>query len=100
MTNTVYFNSLIPELSPDIVGAILDLRGLAPEAEYSVSKESQLAEADILMKAVILPEFSEGSLRIKYNVAKLDERANFYYKLHGDLKNLNEGQPTIKKLKL
>lgn len=99
MTNTEFFATIIPELSLDIVKAILVFRNIDVDAEFSVTVDGQLAEADILMRGVLLPEFSEGSLSIKYNITELKNRANYFYKLHGDSR-YNSGQPIIKRVKL
>ena len=99
MTNQDWLNELVPEVSQGIKTAIMTARGVHPQAEYSGGKEIELAQADIYMQLTIIPEFSEGSLSIKYDLSSLRAAANAIYKKHGDAK-YSDGIPKIRAIKL
>lgn len=99
MTNTDWLNEMVPEVSQGIKNAIMVAREVTPEATYSGDKSIELATADLYMQLTIMPEFSEGSLSIKYNLSSLKEAASAIYKKHGDAK-YNDGLPKIRAVKL
>lgn len=99
MTNTDWLNELVPEVSQGIKTAVMTARGVDPLAVYNGSESVELAEADLYMRILIMPEFSEGSLSIKYNASSLKEAANRIYLKYGD-DRYSGGQPTIKRQKL
>tara|TARA_B100000378_G_scaffold236018_1_gene202692 strand:- start:8222 stop:8521 length:300 start_codon:yes stop_codon:yes gene_type:complete len=99
MTNNDWLNEIVPEVSQGIKNAIMTARGVDPQADYSNDKSIELVEADIYMRITIMPEFSEGSLSIKYNLSSLRDQANNIYEKWGDDK-YNSGIPVIKRVKL
>ncbi|WP_417885513.1 DUF6706 family protein [Zunongwangia sp.] len=99
MTNTDWLNEIVPEVSQGIKNAIMTARGVDPQAAYSSNQSIELVEADIYMRMTIMPEFSEGSLSIKYDRSSLREQANTIYEKWGDDK-YTSGKPTIKRVKL
>lgn len=99
MTNNDWLNEIVPEVSQGIKNAIMTARGVDPQADYSNNQSIELVEADIYMRMTIMPEFSEGSLSIKYNLSSLEKQANNIYGKWGDDK-YNSGIPVIKRVKL
>lgn len=99
MTNQDWLNELVPEVSQGIKTAIMTARGVDPQADYNGDKSIELAEADIYMRLTLIPEFSEGSLSIKYDLSSLKEQANRIYQKHGETK-YNSGTPLIRSIKL
>tara|TARA_Y100001963_G_C6730766_1_gene423783 strand:+ start:231 stop:530 length:300 start_codon:yes stop_codon:yes gene_type:complete len=94
-----WLGELIPEISEGVREVILENRGLKPYFDYEENKEIELAEADLYVRASLMPSFSEGSLSIKYDISSLKEKANSIYEKWGDEK-YNSGIPVIKRVKL
>jgi len=99
MSNTEYLNELVPDVSQGIKDAIMVVRGVDPLAAYSGSKEVELAGADLYMRVLLMPEFSEGSLSIKYKASSLTSAANRIYLKYND-SNYDSGEPTIQRIQL
>ena len=77
----------------------MKVRGITPTAGYIGGQNIELAEADLYMRMTIMPEFSEGSLSIKYNASSLKSAANRIYSKYGDAR-YESGQPLIRAIKL
>ena len=99
MTNTEFLNELVPEVGTGIKEAVMTAREVVPGDVYSGGESIELAEADLYMRLLIMPEFSEGSLSIKYSASSLKEAANRIYQKYGDPR-YNSGEPTIRKVKI
>jgi hypothetical protein len=99
MTNAEFLNDLVPDLSQGLKDAVMTARGVSPLAVYSGDSAIELAEADLYMRMLIIPEFKEGSLSIKYDVRSLKESANRIYLRYGDSRYDN-GEPLIQRQKL
>ena len=99
MNNAEYFNELIPDVSEGLKDAIMVARDVDPYAAYNGSKEVELAEADLYMRVLLMPEFSEGSLSIKYKASSLTSAANRIYLKYNDSK-YDSGEPTIRRIQL
>lgn len=99
MTNAEWLNEMVPDISQGIKTAIMESRGVVPGDPYSGGQSIELAEADLYMRMLILPEFKEGSLSIKYNLSSLKEAANSIYKKYGDPR-FDSGEPMIRRIRL
>lgn len=99
MTNKEFLNESVPEVSQGIKDAVMAARGVDPAAVFNGSKEIELAKADLYMEMIILPDFTEGSLSIKYSVSSLKEAANRIYEKHGDAR-FSRREPMIRGIQL
>ena len=99
MTNEEFLSELVPEVGQGIKTAVMTARGVVPGDVYSGGEAIELAEADLYMRLLVVPEFSEGSLSIKYSTRSLKEAANRIYSKYGDPR-YNSGEPTIRRVKL
>lgn len=99
MTNAEYLNILIPEVSQGIKNAIMEARNLDGAASYNGGEAIELVTADLYYHILLIPEFSEGSLSIKYNASSLKAAANRIYKLYNDPR-YDGGEPLIRRVKL
>lgn len=99
MTNEEWILAIAPEISNEVKKSLMAAREVTLEAAYVGSKEVELAQADIYSRMLLMPEFSEGSLSIKYNLDSLKSEAQRIYKKYGD-DRYNSGQPTIRRVQL
>ena len=87
-------NPVFTDFSVNHINTVLSSRSIDGSATYSESslKDVELASADLYFNIAMLPEFKEGQLSIKYNVALLKNRAKSIYAKYEDPK-LAELQP-------
>ena len=100
MTNADYLNEIVPEIGTNIKTAVMVARGVDLSATYTGGMEVELAEADLYFRMLLVPEFSEGQLSIKYDLSSLKSFANAIYKKWGDPKFEDFGQPLIRAVNL
>jgi len=100
MTNSEYLNEIVPEIGANIKTAIIVARGLDPNATYNGGKEVELVEADLYYRMMLIPEFKEGQLSIKYDLSSLRSFAQSIYKKWGDPRYESFGQPLIRSINL
>lgn len=99
MTNSEFLNNLVPEVPQGIKDAIMAARGVEPTAAYIVSSNIELAEADLYSRILLMPDFKEGALSVKYDREQLEKQANGIYKKHNDPK-YQDNAPIIKRVQL
>lgn len=99
MTYLDRLNEITSEVSEGVKEQILRGRDLEPWDDYLINEGSDLAEADLFMRMLILPEVKEGSLSIQYDRSSLKSAANAIYKKYGDAR-YDDGQPLIQRIKL
>lgn len=99
MTNLEYLNALVPEVPEGIKEAIMTSRSVTAAAVYDGSAAIELAEADLYRRLLLMPDFAEGSLKVKYDRNQLEKQANGIYRKHDDPK-YDDGIPIIKRVTL
>lgn len=99
MNNLEFLSESIPEISQGIKDAIMVARGVDPLAAYVGGELIELAEADLYTRMLLMPDFSEGSLSIKYSKSSLKEAAQRIYLKYNDAR-YESGEPSIQRLKL
>lgn len=81
-SNPVFVDTL--DSSIDFVLSSRSINGMAIYTNASL-KEVELATADLYMR-MSLTEFKEGQLSVKYDIAKLEQRAIDIYRKYNDEK--------------
>lgn len=99
MTNEEWIVAVAPDLSKEVKKSIMAARGVDPLADYDGSKEVELAQADIYSRMLLIPEFSEGSLSIKYDLSSLKAEAQRIYRKYND-DRYEPNEPIIRRVKL
>ncbi len=99
MTNAEFLNELVPEITQGIKNAIMEARNLDGAASYNGGEVIELVTADLYYHILLMPDFSEGSLSIKYSPSSLKAAANRIYKKYNDPR-YDGGEPLIRRVKL
>ncbi len=87
-------NPVFSDVNENSIQYLLDSRSIDGATVYSSDfiKEVELLSADLYLQISLLPEFSEGMLKIKYNKEDMRNRAKAIYLRYGDSK-LSDFEP-------